>query len=142
MSGDGSLGYWSHNTSQSSSHRRNDDDISEEKNLEVSLGDERHGHRSLDIIHCSSCNCGGYHSIDVGRGGSRSQETRHSSSSNHGTKVNFEGIGRYRHQSTHSSFHNPGDCDILLTLPFFLVVYIKLFMKKRRVISVLMMAMV
>ena len=48
MSGDGSLRYWSHKDSHSSSHHRNDDEISKEEGLEVSLGDERRGHRSLE----------------------------------------------------------------------------------------------
>ena len=59
MSVDGSLGYWSHNNSQSPSHRRNDnDDIYKEEGLEVYLGYERRGHMSLETRHSSSSNCG------------------------------------------------------------------------------------
>ena len=47
MSGDGSLGYWYNDTSHYYSyHRNNDDEISEDEGLELSLCDERRGHRS------------------------------------------------------------------------------------------------
>ena len=96
MNGDGSLGYWSHETRNYSSHCCNDnDEISEEEGLEVCLGDERCGHRSLETSHSSSINRGGrgnrsfhirpsssrnhrrYHSSDFGRGVYRSQDTSH-----------------------------------------------------------------
>ena len=82
MSGDGSIGYWSHDTSHYSYHRFNDGcGISEDEGLEVSLGNERRGRRSLetshsstsnhrgrghmyfDTIHSSYCNRGGYYII-------------------------------------------------------------------------------
>ena len=52
MSGDESLGYWYRKTRHSSSHGRNDDDeIYEEEVPELSLGDERRGHRYLETSH-------------------------------------------------------------------------------------------
>ena len=60
MSGDGSLGYWSHKTIHySSHHHNNENEINEEEGLEVSLGEERHGHRYLEISHYSLSNHGG-----------------------------------------------------------------------------------
>ena len=65
----------------------------------------------------STNNRKGYHSSDVGRSGSRSQETIHSSYRNQGTIVYVEGRGGYRSHTSHSSFHNPGECVKLLALP-------------------------
>ena len=135
MSGDGSLGYWYHETSHYYSHlRNNDDEITKEEGPEVSLVDEILGHRSLetshssssnhggrghryfDTSHSSSCNIGGYDSSDVVRDGSRSQETSHCSSQNWRTIVDVEGRGGYRSQTSHSSYNKPGVRGILLTL--------------------------
>ena len=84
MRGDASLGYWSYETSHSSSHHCNDDEISDNEILEVSSGDGRRGNRSLETSHYYSRNHRGYHSSDVSKGGCRLQETRHSSSFNRG----------------------------------------------------------
>ena len=54
MCGDQSLGFRSRNTSYYSDCRRNDDDvISEEEGMEVSLGEESCGHMSLETSHFS-----------------------------------------------------------------------------------------
>ena len=66
MSVDGSIGYWSRDTINSPFHCGNYDVISDDEILEVSLDDVRRGHRSLDTIHSSSRNHGGYHSTDDG----------------------------------------------------------------------------
>ena len=73
------------------------------------------GNRSYVTSHYSSLNSGGHHSIDVGRGGARSQETSHSSYINSGTRVDFEGTGGYRSHTSHYSYHKPGDRGRLLT---------------------------
>ena len=70
MSGYESLGYWSQETSHSSSHQRNNDDIPNNESLEVSAGDGRCIHRSLHTIQYFSTNRGVYHSSDDVRGGS------------------------------------------------------------------------
>ena len=93
----------------------------------MSLGDRRQGHRSIETDHSSFHNNGVYHSSDDGRGGSRSHETSHSSYSNngiyhfgvddiggnrsqenshfpvknHGERVDVEGRGGYRSQTSH-----------------------------------------
>ena len=134
MSGDGSIEYRSHDTSHFTSYRCNDDGISDEKSIEVSLGDVRRRHRSLETSHYSSRNRGGYHSSDGGRGGSRSQETRHtlsknvgfynfrvdcrggtrsqetrhSLSPNCGEIFDVEGRGEYRSQTSHYSLRFSG----------------------------------
>ena len=75
MSGDGNLGYWYLKTIHYLFHRRNDDDgIPEEEGLELSLSEERRGHRSLNTSYYSSSNCGGR--------GHRYVETIHHSSCN------------------------------------------------------------
>ena len=57
---DGSLVSLSCKAIHYSSRRSNDNnEISEEEGIEVSLGKESHIHRSLETIHSSSCNCGG-----------------------------------------------------------------------------------
>ena len=110
MSGDGSLGYWSHKTIHSSSRHLNDDDeIYEEECIEVYLVDEICGNRSLGTIHSYPSSCGGcghrsfetshssssnhgeYHSSDIGRGGYRLQDTSQYSSINQVTGVDVEG---------------------------------------------------
>ena len=134
MSGDGSIEYRSHDTSHFTSYRCNEDGISDEKSIEVSLGDVRRRHRSLETSHYSSRNRGGYHSSDGGRGGSRSQETRHtlsknvgfynfrvdcrggtrsqetrhSLSPNCGEIFDVEGRGEYRSQTSHYSLRFSG----------------------------------
>ena len=90
MCGDGSLGYWSHETIHSSSHCCKDDIISDDESLEVPVGDGRRGHRYLETSHSSTCNRRYYHISDVGRSGSRSQETIDPSSPNYGTRVYVE----------------------------------------------------
>ena len=113
MSGDGSIEYWSQETSHYSSHHCNSDGISDDICIEVSADDGIRGHRSPDIRHSSSSNCGVYYDSDDGifvymsqetiqfsshnrgvyhfgddvRGGSRSKETSHSSSINHISRV-------------------------------------------------------
>ena len=58
----------------------------------------------------TSLNCGGY--IDTG--GSRSQDTIHSSSCNLGTIVHGEGRGRYRFPTSHYFPSKQGERDKLL----------------------------
>ena len=75
MSGDESLGYWSRETRHFPSQRRNDYEISDEKIIEVYLGDRRCEYRSLETSHSSSWNQNFYHSsgvIDVDLGHKRS----------------------------------------------------------------------
>ena len=71
VSGDGSLGYWSCETSHSSFQLSNSNGIFDDESLEVSAGDGRCGHRSLATSHSSSHNSGIYHSSNYGIGGSR-----------------------------------------------------------------------
>ena len=133
MSGNVSLGYWSHENSHSSSHNLIANTISEEESTEVYLDRERHGHRSFDNIHSyfrniggqvqrfletshySSRKCGGNNSSYFGREGSRAQDTSRYSSHNYGTRVDIEGKGGYISQTIHYYLHKPGDCGILLT---------------------------
>ena len=108
MSGDGSLGYWYRNTSYPHSYHHNDGSISDGGIIEVSTGDRRRGHRSLETSHSSSHNSSYYHSSDFGRGGYRSQETIHSFYHNRGV-YNFcvDGRGGTRSQETsHYSYLN------------------------------------
>ena len=56
MSGDVILGYWSQDTSHSSSHHRNGNVISDDENIGLSVGDGRGGYRSLETRHFSSRN--------------------------------------------------------------------------------------
>ena len=82
LRGNGSLGYWYRKTSNSSSYRHNDDDKgSQVEILEVSLGEESRGHRSLDNSHFYSSKSG-----CCERRGHRSQGTRNSTSSNRGCR--------------------------------------------------------
>ena len=67
----------SRETSHSSFHHRNNDGIYENKIIEVSTGDRRRGHRSIETSQSYSCNRGVYHINDNGRGGYSSQETSH-----------------------------------------------------------------
>ena len=77
--GDGSLGSRSCKTIHYSSYRSKDNnESSEEEGIEVSLGQEIHGNRSLGTIHSSSCNCGGRESR-----GHSFKETIRSISNNH-----------------------------------------------------------
>ena len=82
MSGDVIIGYWSRETSHYSSHHRNIDGICDDEIIEVYLSYIIHVHRSIDNIHSSSFNLGGYPISDYGRGASMSQGTSHSSSCN------------------------------------------------------------
>ena len=76
----GSLGYFSHNTSHYSFCHFNDDKINyEEEVIEVYLGVESNGHMYLDTINYSSGNIGG-NEIS----GHRYQDTSHYISINHG----------------------------------------------------------
>ena len=84
MSGDRSLGYWSRETRHYSSHHFNDDSIYDDESLEVSSGDGRRGHRSLETSQSSSLSNRVYHSSENFRGGSRSQDTSHYLSRNRG----------------------------------------------------------
>ena len=77
MSGNGIIGYWYREISHYSSHHCNNDGIFDDKILEVSTGDKRRVHRSLETSHYSSRNLRVYHSNDNARSGYRSQETRH-----------------------------------------------------------------
>ena len=54
MSGDVILGYWSQDTSHSSSHHRNGNVISDDENIGLSVGGGRGGYRSLETRHSSS----------------------------------------------------------------------------------------
>ena len=116
----GSLGYRSHKTSYYSYRRQNDDEeSSEEEVLEVYLGEESCGNRSIDNRQCSSSNCGvcesrehGYqvkiHSnlSNCGDRGHRSSMTSHYASRNSGGYVDR---GGYRSQETiHSYSRNQG----------------------------------
>ena len=77
---DQSQGYWSHKTSNSSTRRCNDgDEIYEKEGMEVTSGEESCRNRFLETSNSSSINCRG-HEIH----GSRSQETRKSTSNNRG----------------------------------------------------------
>ena len=94
ISGDGSLVYWSRETSHSSSHHCNDDSISDDESIEVSAVDGRHGHRyHLETIKSSPINRGVYHSIGDGRVGYIYLDINHSSSCNSGF-YNFGDDGR------------------------------------------------
>ena len=84
MSGDGSLGYWSRETSHSSFRHCNDGGISEDESIEMSAGYGICGYMSLDTRKSSSCNRGIYHSSNDGRGKYSFHENRHSSSKNYG----------------------------------------------------------
>ena len=90
MSGDVSLVYWSRKTSHSYSHCHNNDDaISEDEGLEVSLGDIIHGHKSLETSQSSSSKCRGLVHMSF--------ETRKSSYRNHRRyQSSAFGIGGYR----------------------------------------------
>ena len=69
MRGDGSLGYWYHNTSHFPSHCRNDNSENfKEEGLKMSLGDEKHVYMSLETSHCFSSNHGGHGHFDNGKG--------------------------------------------------------------------------
>ena len=57
-----------------------------------------------------------YWSDDGGRGVFMSQNTSHSSSCNHGSRVDVYGRGGYRSHTSHSSYHKPGDFVKLLCL--------------------------
>ena len=102
MVGDGSLGSQSCNTIHSSIRHCNDDDeISEEEDIEVSLVGYSRGNRSLETRHSSSSNCGGRESRR-----NRSQETSHH------TPNNFRGRGRRSSFSSYSiSRNNEGYVD-------------------------------
>ena len=93
MSGDGSLGYWSQDTSHSPYHHCNNNDISNDESLGVSVGDIKRGFRSQETSHYSSRNCVVYRhgdqSCDDGRGGYMYQYTIHYSSLNSGARVDF-----------------------------------------------------
>ena len=114
MSGVGIIEYWSQETSHSSSHHLNDDGVFNYEILEVSAGDGRRGHGSLENSKSYSHNCGVYHIGDNGIGGYRSQETSHSSYRKHGVyqsgdQIGDDGRGGYRSQETnHSSSLNSG----------------------------------
>ena len=112
------IGYWYCNTSYSSARCHNaGDESSEEKGMEVSLGEEICGHRYIDTRQSSSINRGGHkssghtsqynrHSISSNCGGCgcRSSLTRHSYYHNHGGYVD---ISRSRSQETsHFYYHN------------------------------------
>ena len=131
MRGNGSLVSRSRKTSHSCFCRHNDDKESAEKEcLEVSSGEESFVHRSLETIHTSSSNsggpgrrsimirksdfsnCGGY--VDIG--GSRSQDTSHSSSLDRGTRVHVEGRGGYRSPTRHHYPPNQGERVVLLNI--------------------------
>ena len=96
MWGDQSLQYWSRKTIHSSALRSNyGDESSEEEVVQVSLGKEIHGHRSLDTIHSSSINSVGRESL-----GHRYQDTSYSVSINRG------GRGRKSSLTSRSSSNN------------------------------------
>ena len=93
MSGDVSLGYFSHETSHHSFHHRNDSGISEDKSIEVSADNGICGNSSLDTIQSSTNHCRVFHGSDDGRVGSRSLDTSYSSSFNR-VVCNFGEDGR------------------------------------------------
>ena len=123
----------------------------------MSFIDKKHVHRSLETSHSYSSYCGGsehryfytrqsyshkrrvYHSTGVYIGRSISQEISHSFSHSQGTGFDVEGRGGYISHTSHSSSHNPGDHGRLLTSPVSSNCVEKLFMKKRGVVSVMMM---
>ena len=77
--GNGSLGYCSRKTSHYYyGHCNNDDESYEEEVIDVSSGEESHGHRSLDTSHSSSSN---HICCEISE--HRYQETNQTSSSNH-----------------------------------------------------------
>ena len=102
--------------------------------FEVSSGDKRHVHRSLETSYSYSHNYVVYHSIDDvrglslfqetghysyrnnvvfsfgenGRGGYRSLDTSHSSSRNHGARVDVSGRGGDSYHTRNYSSHNLG----------------------------------
>ena len=139
MSGDGILGYWSRDTIHSSYCHHNNDSISGDESIEVSVVDGIHIHRYLEARKYSSCNHIIYHSSDNGIDGSSYQDTSHSLSLNRGV-CNFGVDGRsgtrsqespscncgsrfcvdrrvgYRSNTSHYSTHNPGGSGILLSL--------------------------
>ena len=129
MRGNGNLGFWSRKTIHY--HyccNNNNNKSSEEEGLEVSLDEESYGHRSLEISHSSSRNCGGFgisssmtsHSTSCNRGGYvdiggyRSQDTIHYPYFNRGTRVHVEGRGLYRSTTSHYSSPNQGERGRLL----------------------------
>ena len=66
MSGDGSLVYWSCETSHYFFHHHNADCLSEDEVIEVSVSDGRFGHMYLYNRHSFSHNSGVYYSSDNG----------------------------------------------------------------------------
>ena len=80
MNGDGSLGYWSIETSHYSYNHFNNDVISDNDSIEVSTGDVIRGHIFIDTRSSSYHKHVFYHSSDNVIGGSRSQENSHYSS--------------------------------------------------------------
>ena len=80
MSGYGVIIYWSFYTTPFSSHHSNNNGISDDEILEVSAVDKISGNISLENSPYSSRICGVCHNSDNVIGGSRSQETSHSSS--------------------------------------------------------------
>ena len=117
MRGNEILGSCYCNTSHFPLRRCNEDGkISEEEVLEIYLGEESSGHRSLETIHwySSNCECQGHRSQDTshsnsrnhGGRGCRSSMTSHYASSNHG---GFVYRGGYMSQDTsHYSSFNRG----------------------------------
>ena len=99
MIGNGSLVYWYHKTIYSSSHHINDNGISDDEIIEVSTVDVIFRHRYIGTSHCSSQNCGFYHSSGDGKYGLRYQETIHYLYCNHGVYrfvVGGRGVTRYQ----------------------------------------------
>ena len=100
MGVDGGLGSWSSMNSHYSPRRCNGkDNISKEEGLELSLGEEISGHRSLETIQYYSISRRCHESS-----GHRSIETIHTNSSNHGVH------GCRSSTTRHSAYHNRGGC--------------------------------
>ena len=73
---------------------------------------------SQDNINSFYCNSGVYHFGVDGRGGTRYQDTRHSSSNNCGAGVDDEGGCGYKSQTSRSSSHFSGGSGRFLCLSF------------------------
>ena len=123
MSDYGGLRYWSRKTRHSTSQHLNEDGISDNESLGVSAGEERRGYRSIETtlsyFKCFVVYHSGDQSGDYGRGGNRSQGTRHYSTHNCGSIVDIDRRGEYRSHTSHYYSHNPGGRGRLLGLSFY-----------------------
>ena len=131
MSGDGSLGYQSQETSHYISQHHKNNGIYDDGSLGMSMGDGRSVFRYQHTSQSSSHNHGVYHhGYKIGDDeiyGYRSQETSHSSSRNYGVSVDGDGRGGYRYQIIHSPYYKPGDLGIFTALSFYSIPVDKFF---------------